>query len=186
MTQDKAAATLAARMTLSGRRFTLVIFSDFWNLTGAELESGTIPGAGKQQKWYTEYFRKLKLFTETVNGIQLLNATWRAGPDRKRGPNITNNLSEEKNNEFSSKLALVVKSLAQERGESQQRPTLPQLVERLEHVLMRDEAFVKKHSEPHLYAEPWETDLNMLTGHSSIQNHSWRLAAKVFVPTSEL
>ena len=74
-----------------------------------------------------------ELLKETVNGVQLYNAIWRCGPDRRVGVAITMNLAEEKNCDLQTKLVQIVQQNVLKPG-SPVRSELPALIKRLEQV----------------------------------------------------
>jgi len=183
---NKAAAAerLANLMRISGRRFPLQLFDFFWRTTGSELEAGTVPGVGEQPNWKT-YFFKEKLLEEIVDGVPLLNATWRVGPDRKRGPGDTNNLSEGRHNWYKSRSRQVAMHLFQKNKGPGSRPNLPQYMRHLDYNSQIDWATNPKKDLVVFHTKPISIDDVHRTGHKSVALHSWRLPAINFVQEYE-
>ena len=177
--KNEVANLMRSRLELSARRMGIVAFDAFWYFTLHELtETGTIQAFGFQRKW-AKYFKKAYLFLEEVGGVQLFNAIWRNGPDRRQ-PRASDNIAESYHNKLKAKLKALVKALLPEQS-ANARPSLPELIPRLEHAIEIDDQFNTRHKEQVLHRVTVTVDANLLTGHPSIYRWSNRLAAKDFL-----
>ena len=176
--KQQIADALKARLYYASRRLALVQFDAFMRLLREELDAGTIPKIGKQRSW-ARYFFERYIFVERANGVDLYNAIWRAGPDR-RFPRPSDNPPESYNNKIKAAVKRTTQALLA--GQSANaRPSLPELIQRLEHCVQIDSALSTKPDEEVLHRVPAGVDTNLLTGHSSIWRHTSRLPVKAWL-----
>ena len=119
---------------------------------------------------------KIYLHVETVNGIELTNATFRTGPDRRK-PRASANVTESMMNRFRTTTKQVVAAAG-----CAARPSMVEIVPHLEKATMMRQILSRSGQCTTLQDWPAALDPNLVNGHPSIARHTDRWhAASYFI-----
>ena len=187
----KTSATyLGNYMRTTSRRFGLLWFDRIWFFLGREMKSKAQRGSGymyNQKEWF-KYFSTTKLHGATViQGdveFKCTDGIWRSGPDRC-DVRSTSQVIEASNNVVAQKLERIARTFYPA-NEARRRPTLVEVVPRLEKALQTSASLHPHSDSPETNGDPSAVDPAIVKGHPSIRKHSLRWhPANFFAPRSD-